>query len=102
MPWYDLLPGQLPAQVWRVAAYPFVGTWVTQAVFMSRFPSDPAFVVSTLHGVIGSLVAVLVDWLDHGRSPAGALVGCSRAGTRVSHRRLVLLLRVRETVVTRP
>ena len=30
--WYDLLPSKLPEQVWRVAAYPFLGIFVAEAL----------------------------------------------------------------------
>jgi hypothetical protein len=41
--WYELLPGCLPEQLWRVAAYPFLGIFVAQSVLPSIFPGDPAF-----------------------------------------------------------
>lgn len=62
--WYDLLPGKLPDQVWRVAAYPFLGIFVAGALLPSVLPFDPAF--GNLHlltVLIGSLVAVVVDWV---------------------------------------
>ena len=61
--WYDLLPGKLPEQVWRVAAYPFLGIFVAEALLPSILPFDPKF--GSLHlltVLIGSLVAVVVDW----------------------------------------
>lgn len=62
--WYDLLPGQLPVQVWRVAAYPFVGIWAAQALLVSRFPADPAFGgIHLVTAIVGSLVGVIVDWI---------------------------------------
>lgn len=62
--WYDLLPGELPLQVWRVAAYPFLGIWVTQALFASRFPMDPEFGgIHLIMAIVGTLVAVIVDWI---------------------------------------
>jgi hypothetical protein len=70
--WYDLLPGRLPDRVWRVAAYPFLGIWVAQALLSPRFASDPEF--GGLHliaAIIGSLVAVIVDWIiTAARQPA--------------------------------
>ncbi|HZQ99874.1 MAG TPA: hypothetical protein VFC93_13785 [Chloroflexota bacterium] len=62
--WYDLLPGKLPEQVWRVAAYPFLGVFVAQALLTPIFTVDPAF--GGLHLItafVGSLVGVVVDWL---------------------------------------
>jgi hypothetical protein len=62
--WYDLLPSKLPEQVWRVAAYPFLGIFVAEALLPSVLPFDPKF--GNLHLItvlIGSLVAVVVDWV---------------------------------------
>ena len=59
--WYDLLPGRLPDRVWRVAAYPFLGMWVTQALLTPHFPNDPALGdVHLVAAIIGSIVAVIV------------------------------------------
>jgi len=61
--WYDLLPGKLPEQVWRVAAYPFLGIFVAEALLPSVLPFDPKF--GSLHlltVLIGSLVSVVVAW----------------------------------------
>src|SRR2546428_13893207 len=60
--WYDLLPSKLPEQVWRVAAYPFLGIFVAEALLPSVLPFDPRF--GNLHllaVLIGSLVAGVVD-----------------------------------------
>jgi hypothetical protein len=62
--WYDLLPGKLPQQVWRVAAYPFLGIFVAEALLPTVLTFDPKF--GNLHlltVLIGSLVAVVVDWI---------------------------------------
>ena len=62
--WYDLLPSKLPEQVWRVAGYPFLGIFVAEALLPSLLPFDPRF--GNLHlltVLIGSLVAVIVDWI---------------------------------------
>src|SRR5260370_6304014 len=62
--WYDLLRSKLPEQVWRVAAYPFLGIFVAEALLPSVLPFDPKF--GNLHlltVLIGSLVAVVVDWV---------------------------------------
>jgi hypothetical protein len=73
--WYDLLPSKLPEQVWRVAAYPFLGIFVAEALVPPVLPFDPEF--GNLHlltVLIGSLVAVLVDWgIRQARHPS--LVG---------------------------
>src|SRR5579859_2266816 len=62
--WYDLLPGQLPDRVWRVVAYPLLGIWVAQALLSPRFPSDPVYGgVHLAAAFVGSLVAVIVDWI---------------------------------------
>ena len=61
--WYDLLPGSVPDKVWRVAAYPFVGIYVAEALLPSILSFDPKFggihLITTL---IGSIVAVVIDW----------------------------------------
>src|SRR5258708_10845080 len=57
--WYDLLPSKLPEQVWRVAAYPFLGIFVAEALLPSVLPFDPRFGnLHVLTVLIGSLVAV--------------------------------------------
>src|SRR5260221_11778577 len=62
--WYDLLPSKLPEQVWRVAAYPFLGIFVAEALLPSILPFDPKFGnLHVLTVLIGSLVAVGVDSL---------------------------------------
>jgi len=66
--WYDLLPGRLPERVWRVAAYPFLGIWVAE-----QLPAfGPTFGgIHLIHAAVGSLVAVLVDWvINQARRPA--------------------------------
>src|SRR5258708_9304169 len=56
--WYDLLPSKLPEQVWRVAAYPFLGIFVAEALLPSVLPFDPRFGnLHVLTALIGSLVA---------------------------------------------
>jgi hypothetical protein len=70
--WYDLLPGRLPERVWRVAAYPLLGIFVAEAVLPPILTFDLIFgglhLLSTL---IGSLVAVIVDWaVTQARHPA--------------------------------
>jgi hypothetical protein len=62
--WYDLLPGQLPDRVWRVAAYPLLGIWVAQALLSPHFANDPIYGgVHLAAACVGSLVAVIVDWI---------------------------------------
>jgi hypothetical protein len=79
--WYDLLPGKLPEQVWRVAAYPFLGIFVAEALLAPVLPFDPKF--GNLHLVtvfIGSLVAVVVDWIiRRARHPSLVLAPEARA-----------------------
>ncbi|MBX6752703.1 hypothetical protein [Thermorudis peleae] len=58
--WYDLLPGKLSMKPWRVAAYPFLGMWVAE-VFFHRGPAFGDLHLIPL--VIGSLVAVIIDWI---------------------------------------
>ncbi len=79
--WYDLLPGKLPQQVWRVAAYPFLGIFVAEALLPSVLAFDPKF--GNLHlltVLIGSLVAVVVDWIiQQARRPSLVLTPEARA-----------------------
>jgi hypothetical protein len=84
--WYDLLPGQLPSRIWRVAAYPFLGIWVAQALFAARFPADPAFGgIHLIMAVGGSLIAVIVDWvITTARRPEIVSAFEPRAGLRAT------------------
>jgi hypothetical protein len=79
--WYDLLPGKLPQQVWRVAAYPFLGIFVAEALLPSVLTFDPKF--GNLHlltALIGTLVAVVVDWIiQQARRPSLVLTPEARA-----------------------
>ena len=79
--WYGLLPGKLPQQVWRVAAYPFLGIFVAEALLPSVLTFDPKF--GNLHlltVLIGSLVAVVVDWIiQQARRPSLVLTPEARA-----------------------
>ena len=70
--WYDLLPGKLPEPVWRVAGYPFLGIFVAEALLPHVLTFDPMFGgIHLITAAIGSLVAVLVDWvITAGRHPA--------------------------------
>jgi hypothetical protein len=62
--WYDLLPGRLPEKVWRVAAYPFLGIFIFETFLPRLIPNDPAFLgIHLVTSVVGSLVAVIVDWV---------------------------------------
>jgi len=62
--WYDLLPGKLPEQLWRVAAYPFLGIFVAQTLLPSLITLDPQFGgIHLITAFVGSLVAVVVDWV---------------------------------------
>ncbi len=70
--WYDLLPAKLPERIWRVAAYPFLGIWVAEAVLAPLLSFDPKFGgIHLVSALIGSLVGVIVDWLvTQARHPA--------------------------------
>jgi hypothetical protein len=70
--WYDLLPGKLPERVWRVAAYPFLGIFVAEAVLAPLLSFDPKFGgIHLVSALIGSLVGVIVDWLvNQARHPS--------------------------------
>jgi hypothetical protein len=61
--WYDVVPGMLPGQVCRVAAYPFLGIYVAAALLPPILPFDPVFGgIHVLTAAIGSLAAVIVAW----------------------------------------
>jgi hypothetical protein len=70
--WYDLLPGILPAQVWRAAAFPFLGIFLAESVLPPFLTFDPVFGgLHVLTSAFGSLVAVVVDWaITRARHPA--------------------------------
>ena len=60
--WYDVVPGMLPGPLWRVAAYPFLGIFITEAVLPPLLPFDPAFGgIHVLTAAIGSVAAVILD-----------------------------------------
>ncbi len=62
--WYDLLPASVPDKVWRVAAYPFVGIYVAEALLPSALMFDPKFGgIHPITALIGSIVAVVIDWV---------------------------------------
>lgn len=63
--WYDLLPGRLPEAPWRVAAYPFMGIFLAEAILTPALTGVP-LAFGGLHAIsvlIGSLVAVILDWV---------------------------------------
>lgn len=63
--WYELLPGHVPPQVWRVTAYPFVFMALTEGFIAGQyFPSfGPAFgSIHVAEAVVATLVGVLLDW----------------------------------------
>lgn len=67
--WYNLFPGRLPERVWRVAAYPFLGIWIAEQLLPAFGPSFGG--LQLVHAVVGSLVAVIVDWvINQARRPA--------------------------------
>ncbi|MPZ15742.1 MAG: hypothetical protein GEU73_15195 [Chloroflexi bacterium] len=70
--WYDLLPGKLPGQAWRVAAYPFIGIFVAETWLPQLFAADPSFGgIHLVTAFVGSLVAVIADWIiTQARRPA--------------------------------
>lgn len=62
--WYELLPRSMPDKVWRVAAYPFLGIYVAEALLSPVLTFDPKFGgIHLLTALIGSIVAVVVDWV---------------------------------------
>jgi hypothetical protein len=70
--WYDLLPASVPDRVWRIAAYPFLGIFVAEALLSPILTFDPKFGgIHLITALIGSLVAV--DWaITEVRHPAAA------------------------------
>ena len=70
--WYDLLPGTLPEQVWRAAAYPFLGIFVAETFVPQVLTFDPKFGgISLITAFVGALVGVVVDWvITKARHPA--------------------------------
>lgn len=79
----DLLPGMLPERIWRVAAYPFLGIGIAEALLPTRILTfDPSFgSVHVITALIGALVAVIVDWAITRATPVvGATVLRAAAG----------------------
>ncbi len=72
--WYDLLPASVPDRVWRIAAYPFLGIFVAEALLSPILTFDPKFGgVHLITALVGSLVAVAVDRaITELRRPAAA------------------------------
>ncbi len=61
--WYDLLPASVPDRVWRIAAYPFLGIYVAEALLPAVLTFDPKFGgIHLITALIGSIVAVAIDW----------------------------------------
>ncbi len=58
--WYDLIRGQLPDRIWRVAAYPFLLMVIGEA-FVPIGTSFLGFHPAT--AVIAGLVGVIIDWI---------------------------------------
>lgn len=62
--WYEVLQLNAPAKIWRLAAYPFVGIYASEALLAPLLTFDPQFGgIHVISAVIGSLVAVVVDWV---------------------------------------
>src|ERR1043166_1354715 len=84
--WYDLLPGKLAERPWRVAAYPFIGIVLREA--MAR----PDWVGPTFGGLhvvpllVGSLLGVVVDWLVTSYRHPSAIVAPGRHPRAAEHR----------------
>ncbi len=97
--WYDLLPGVLSMQVWRVAAYPFAGIVIAEAlVTMSTFNVGPAFGgIHILPDLLATLIAVVIDWIiETARQPRAVevperlFVGAPTTATTVTTSRPVM------------
>jgi hypothetical protein len=79
--WYDLLPGKLAERPWRVAAYPFVGIVLTQALTPAGWLGPAFYGLHVVPLFVGSLLAVLVDWLVTSyRHPAAIVAPEMHAG----------------------
>jgi hypothetical protein len=61
--WYDLLPARLAERPWRVAAYPFVGIVLAEALFPAAWVGPAFYGLHVMPLVFGGLFGVLVDWL---------------------------------------
>lgn len=66
--WYDLFPGKLAMRPWRVAAYPFIGTVIVEAL-LTLAPDLGGARVGTLHvfpAIGATLIGVILDWIITG------------------------------------
>jgi hypothetical protein len=61
--WYDLLPAKLAERPWRVAAYPFVGIVLSEAVIRPDWMGRAFGGLHIVPLLVGSLFGVVVDWL---------------------------------------
>lgn len=61
--WYDLLPAKLAGKPWRVAAYPFMGIVLAEALFPAGYLGHAFGALHVMPLVFGSLIGVLVDWM---------------------------------------
>ena len=64
----------MPDRVWRIAALPFLGIYIAEALLPPLLTFDPSLGgIHLITALIGSLVAVIVDWVIEGvRHPAAA------------------------------
>jgi hypothetical protein len=61
---YDLLPGRLPNQAWRIAAYPFALIVLSEAALATMPELTPKFGgIHPFTALIAAVVGVLLDWL---------------------------------------
>jgi len=58
---YDLLPGRLPEQAWRVAAYPFALMFLAEATIPEIGPKFLG--VHPWTALIAGLIGALIDWI---------------------------------------
>src|SRR5262245_27853821 len=61
---YDLLPGRLPQQAWRTAAYPFAAIVLGEGL-MALLPEITPKVggIHPFTALIAAVIGVLLDWL---------------------------------------
>jgi len=73
--WYDLLPAKLAERPWRVAAYPFVGIVLSEALIRPEWTGPASGGLHVVPLLLGSLFGVVVDWLVTSSRHPAAVIG---------------------------
>jgi hypothetical protein len=61
---YDLFPGRLPHQAWRIAAYPFATIVLSEALLTMMPDLTPRFGgIHPFAALVAAIIGVLIDWL---------------------------------------